>query len=233
MPVSAAGLAFALAAMAMLLLGPLLGALGQLGLIAMQVGALLAPAWLMAHVSEGSPIDLLGLRRPPPRVIAGSILIGASFWLINAAMIAPVSVELFGDEDIAELSRVFLGVPLPLLLVSQALTPAVCEEVLFRGALARSLEGRLGRVLAILLSAIAFGLIHWPLARVLPATATGLLLAYVALASRSTIAAMVIHFLNNGIALTLAQVGSTKASALTVGAATAAVLTGLAMVRRK
>jgi len=234
LPASAAGLALVLSLAAMVLIGPIMASLGQLGLIVMQVGALLLPAWLVAHVSDGAPVDLLGLRRPSARVLAGSLIIGATFWLINAVVIVPLSVKLAGDEGLVELGHELLGVPLPLLLVSQALAPAVCEELLFRGAVARALDSRFGRVVAIVVSALIFGLIHWPLARVLPATATGLLLAFVALRSRSTIAGMVIHFLNNAIALSLAQSELEPAtSPLALGGAAAAVVAGLVLVGRK
>lgn len=188
------------------LLGPLLAPLGQGGLVLSQVLALVVPVLLMCRNAGGSCREHLALSRPSARVLAGAALLGSSFWVINAMFVAPLGLELFGGHDEATaFAAAYAAIPLPLLLVSQALTPAVCEELLFRGAFARALEPRAGLAGAMVVSSLAFAMVHWPLARVLPALATGLVLSYVALASRTTIAAMVVHFLNNAIALTLAK----------------------------
>ena len=146
----------------------------------------------------------LGLRRPSARAVAGGALIGAGFWCVNLWLVVP-----FVDADSNELRAleelIFNNsLPLWLIVIMLAVVPAVCEEVFARGVIARSLRPRLGMAGAILASAALFGLMHMSVDRFLPTAAFGVVLAYAALASGSTVPAMVAHCINNAVALLLA-----------------------------
>jgi membrane protease YdiL (CAAX protease family) len=84
-----------------------------------------------------------------------------------------------------------------------ALLPAVCEELVFRGVLARGVRPAAGRAIAIGASAIAFGAYHLQLSRLVPLSLFGALLAALAIASDSIWPAVVAHFLNNAIAIAI------------------------------
>jgi sodium transport system permease protein len=101
--------------------------------------------------------------------------------------------------------------PLWLVLFAVALTPAVCEELFFRG-LVMSGMGSLGRWWAIALSALLFAVAHASIYRLLPTLLLGLVLGYAVWKSGSILCGMVVHALNNGImaALTLTPALATR-----------------------
>ncbi|MFN9583214.1 MAG: type II CAAX prenyl endopeptidase Rce1 family protein [Bacteroidota bacterium] len=93
----------------------------------------------------------------------------------------------------------FLGLLLNLLLV--AILPAICEELLFRGALMHFLlQCFYQKHLAIWFSAILFSLFHAQFYGFVPRMLLGVLLGYMVWYSGSIWPAMVIHFINNAIA---------------------------------
>ena len=107
-----------------------------------------------------------------------------------------------------------LGVTLFLM----ALTPAICEEALFRGPILRGLATSFRPLGAALLTGLLFGFFHANLWRLLPAGALGVVLSLVALASDSIIPAMIIHFMNNASLVVLARFGvDDAASSLRTG----------------
>lgn len=157
-----------------------------------------------ARWSHRSPRDVLALRRPPARALIGAALVGGSAW-VSAGLLAqwvlpapPALVEEM-KRTLADGGRPLLG---NLLLV--ALTPAVCEEALFRGPILRGLLPRFGTTGAVLLSAAMFSLFHLNLYRLLPTAILGVLLGYIAARSGSLWPSMLAHLLNNGLLITLA-----------------------------
>lgn len=84
-------------------------------------------------------------------------------------------------------------------LLLLAVTPAICEELLFRGYFQR----QVGRVVsvrtAILLSGILFGLYHLRLTQALPLSVLGIYLAYVVWRTDSLVTGIVVHFVYNGL----------------------------------
>lgn len=80
-----------------------------------------------------------------------------------------------------------------------ALTPAICEEIMFRGLIYTALERRYGANKAILISGILFGLYHLRLNQVVVLSLIGMLLAWLTYKSGSLIPAIVLHAFNNGL----------------------------------
>ncbi|MHC5037729.1 MAG: CPBP family glutamic-type intramembrane protease [Planctomycetota bacterium] len=90
----------------------------------------------------------------------------------------------------------------PLILLSIAVVPAFCEELLFRGLLLESLRPRLGAPLAVGVSSILFALVHPHPLLILPIFLLGLLLGALTVAARTLWPAMAVHFLNNLLVIT-------------------------------
>ncbi len=86
-------------------------------------------------------------------------------------------------------------------IIIGALIPAVSEELLFRGFLQRSIEVKLSPFWAIIISSVIFGFIHFNPINLVPLIAIGLLLGYIAFITRSIVLPIIIHFLNNTIAI--------------------------------
>ena len=69
-----------------------------------------------------------------------------------------------------------------------------CWEFFFRGYLLFGLQKSLGSVAAVLLQAIAFGLLHWGKPEMIPSFAGGIILGILALNAKSFVPAFVLHW---------------------------------------
>ncbi|MBQ7380753.1 MAG: CPBP family intramembrane metalloprotease [Clostridia bacterium] len=85
---------------------------------------------------------------------------------------------------------------LVLAVFSSAVIPAFAEELLFRGVILSNLKPY-GKGMAVVLSALLFGLMHMNASQLLYATAAGLVLGAVYVATDSLWLCILIHFSNN------------------------------------
>ena len=79
----------------------------------------------------------------------------------------------------------------------------IIEELLFRGAITRELLRRYSPRVAIIWSAVLFGVAHINPTQVVPAVLIGLLLAWVFVKTRSLIPGILIHIVNNALSVGL------------------------------
>jgi sodium transport system permease protein len=185
----------------------------------------------------------IGLRRPAARAGLGAVLVGGSAW---------AAVAIFSDwllpapkHLLEELRRSVFSLAsshgLFLTLLLMALSPAICEETLFRGPILRGLRARLSPAAAAVMTGVLFGLFHLDIYRLIPTTILGVLLGFITLESGSIIPAMLAHFCNNAILLVLAtshfdqRMESLGHRALTLIVLASVSLTaiGFVLVRRK
>jgi sodium transport system permease protein len=180
------------------------------GLLLSQFLLLALPALLLVRLGPYRAGPTLGLRPASPRafgaavlVIAGAIPLGwAIAWLQSLVFDVP-------PELLRGLSK-FMTADSPgrfvQLLLLVAVTPAICEELVFRGVVLRGLSNGLSRWRAVVGSAAIFAAFHLSLEtaiRFLPTLWLGLLIAHVAWNTRSIFPGMLMHFLNNGAVLAL------------------------------
>ena len=88
-----------------------------------------------------------------------------------------------------------------LLFVSSALAPAIFEEILFRKAVLNALLPY-GNKFALVLSALSFSLMHKNPAQFLYTFVGGLFFGHLAIKCRSVVPTIVLHFINNSLAIT-------------------------------
>ena len=145
----------------------------------------------MAIFGLGGPA--VGIRRPSLRSVAVALL-----------LVAPLSLAAF---LVLQLQSVFLPLPEMLRQLLQPLeeagtletllvlviTPAICEELLFRGVIMRQLAQEISQPRAILVTAILFGAFHMSIYRFLPTFVVGLVLGWICFASGSLIPSMLLH----------------------------------------
>ena len=81
----------------------------------------------------------------------------------------------------------------PVLIFLMAISPAICEELFFRGAILGSLRRGLTPLRALLWQAMFFGAAHASLYRILPTAGLGLLLGALTLRSASLLPAILVH----------------------------------------
>jgi len=185
--------------------------LGEVGLLVSELALLLLPALLFLRMGGYNPVKTLSLRAPSGKNLLAALLIIAGgtplAWFLTwlQGFILPMPREfLEGMSD-------FLTAGTPgrvvWLLALVALTPAICEEFLFRGVLLAGTRRHSTPLKVILLNGFIFGAFHVPSAtiyRLLPSATLGILLAWVVLRTRSIWPGMLMHFVNNGSIVILA-----------------------------
>ncbi|MEM6688276.1 MAG: ABC transporter permease subunit/CPBP intramembrane protease [Planctomycetota bacterium] len=175
-----------------------------------QFGLILVPTLLMATVLTTSLKDSLRVRLGRPSSLLVAAVLGIALhpsYVMLASLIsyaypiseqAAASMKPFSDQIMAApwLSAVFL----------MALVPAVCEELAFRGFIFGGLVRNRGRLRAVLVTALMFGVSHGVLQQSIAATVMGVLLGYVALKTGSVLPGILIHLANNALSVSLPRI---------------------------
>ncbi len=81
------------------------------------------------------------------------------------------------------------------------ITPAIIEELLFRGLVQSSFERKLVPVRGAVYTGIIFGLFHFNPFALVPLIILGCFFGILRLRSKSMVIAMTVHFLNNALAV--------------------------------
>jgi membrane protease YdiL (CAAX protease family) len=93
-------------------------------------------------------------------------------------------------EQLARIDTPVRAITVPFALVA---VPAVTEELLFRGLILRALRERHGAALAVVVSAVLFGLFHGERQALIFATLMGLIFGVLAVRARSTLPGIAMH----------------------------------------
>jgi sodium transport system permease protein len=175
-------------------------------LLITQYGFFLLPTLAVVFGLGYSARQTLALRWPSARQAAGTVLVGATAWLAVAGLVlrlAPPPVAL-----VKALERLLMlgdqPMPLWLILLAVAVTPAICEELFFRGVVLSGLRS-LGQWPAISVSAVLFAVAHASIYRLLPTLVLGLALGYLVWKTGSILTSMLVHAMNNGLIAWLSQ----------------------------
>ncbi|HEX7843624.1 MAG TPA: CPBP family intramembrane glutamic endopeptidase [Kofleriaceae bacterium] len=171
-------------------------------LVAAQLALAAVPAGMMSILRPERPLAALGLRGARPRFFVAAIAIGATAWYLNLWLAAALPLP---EQQVHELEALVDRPPLGRALAMFALLPAVCEEILFRGVLARSLGRSTSLIVATLVSAVVFSAYHLSLVQALPTLSLGALLAVLAIRADSIAPTMVAHAINNALAIVLSR----------------------------
>jgi sodium transport system permease protein len=189
---------------------PLMIRLGEQGIWASQILLLLVPGLVYALVARKDLRATFALRAAPPRAFAAGLLIMLGAipigWLIAWAQ--GFFIEIPAEYLRAMEQLVTAGEPSRLLwlLLVVAVTPAICEELIFRGVLLQGLRSSGGMARAVIVSALVFGAFHLSFEtaiRFLPTVFLGLVLGYVVWRTRSIFTGMLMHLVNNATVVVL------------------------------
>lgn len=172
----------------------------QLAAAAIAYGAIVIGIFVYAR-RRGLTRRHIGLARPAGRYVLAGVLVGLSAWYLNLWIV----LLLEPPGDTSHLEKVVEQTPLVTTLLGIALMPAVAEELVFRGVFVRALALRFSAGMAVLLSALAFGVYHLLPAQMISTFLLGLVLAFLTLRAHSAIPAMLAHFLNNAIAILVSR----------------------------
>jgi sodium transport system permease protein len=218
-----AGLLLMLVMALVLLVGvPLQGGDIVTGMLVTEWALIAVPVLLAIRFGGHDLKDVLSLRRPSMLVLLGALMAGISGWYLVSLYVEHVQQHLLPmpKEFLEGMQKALFAAKRPLIvdLVVLAISPAICEELLFRGFLLRSSRPTLGAPTLVLLNAMLFGLFHLSIYRFVPTAALGAILTLIALRSGSIYPAMLFHVLNNAVAIVLGRTMSNEAMKKTVEA---------------
>ena len=160
------------------------------------VPALLLKRWLKGGVTEYQPMLMRWhVTKYAPLLIVAAIAMNFAIAYMNNYL-----VVLLLPSQTMDMSMLTETVTEPyqivLMFISIAVIPAVVEEILFRGVILTNLMPY-GRGVAILGSAILFGLMHGNILQFLYTTLMGVTLGFIYVKTKSIWCGILIHFFNN------------------------------------
>jgi len=132
------------------------------------------------------------------------ILVILSFLLQPVMMMISGISGLFFNNDVAELMYTFQRHPFWLQLLAIAVTPAICEELVFRGYIQSKYRNHTIRKVA-LINGLFFAMMHLNLQQFAYTFVLGIVFAYLVHHTRSIWAAILPHFIVNGTQVALSR----------------------------
>lgn len=178
-----------------------------------QVFGLLIPTFLFAILHTSNRLGFLRLRGTSFGLAALSILgllalVPVLQWVggIVDALPWPQGIRDFEQTQMSMIENILDQDFSVLFAISMmALTPAICEEVLFRGYIQRQAERAVGIAGGIAFSGLIFGLYHLRPTQALPLGLLGIYLAYITWRTGSLVPAILVHLANNSLAVGLTK----------------------------
>ncbi len=192
--------------------------LGEQGLFLSEWLLLLLPAFFFARVAGFDVRETFSLRRPASPQVAGALILIAGAtplgWFLAWAQgfVLPVPWDML--EGLEDLVTADSPSRLLWLLALLALTPAICEEAVFRGVLLAGIRGRGSAVRVAVVNGLVFGAFHVSFEsafRFLPTAWLGFILAWAVLSTRSIWVGVLMHFVNNGSIVLIASIPALRA----------------------
>lgn len=200
----------ALCAVTVFWISPLFGRM--LGIYGTVIGEvmILAEAVLLVLTAGGDMRKVFPLHRPKLAGLLGTMLMwGATFVSVMAVM---VLIACFFPNEVAGasdgLDAAIISTPMLIATLIIAVSPAVCEEAVFRGVLLNSLRGVVKNWGIILIVGIIFGAFHGNIWKFIPTAALGMVMTYIVLETDNMVYSMLLHFINNLVPILM--IGSLK-----------------------
>ncbi len=189
------------------------GGIAQMVLLP-QIGMILAPALLMATMLTTSLRKSLRIRMPHWTTLPLAILLGLTLHPMYVLLAEWISYTYPISEQAAAAMKPFAdqvtSAPWLSVVFLMALVPAVCEELAFRGFIFGGLVRERGRLRAVVVTALMFGISHGVLQQSIAATVMGVLLGWVALRTGSVLPGILIHFTNNALSVSMERIASSQ-----------------------
>ena len=176
------------------------------------------PAFLFSLIVSKKPLQYFGLTKPTnTQLILLVIAIAVTALFLSGGLgelnkLIPISkkweVKFKAMEDnysdqVMMLANMKSIADYFISLIMIAILPAIFEELLFRGALQQLFIGWFKKPhVAIFVTSILFSVIHFSYYGFLPRLALGLMLGYIFYFSKNIWLSMLMHFINNGVAIT-------------------------------
>ena len=172
--------------------------------------AIAVPAIIMSLLLTRSPGKSLRLNVCSPAAACAAVLLGVMLsplftWFTSLVMIVyPPSGDMFLLQ--AAVSNILGSAPnIFAVLAVFALAPAIFEELAFRGFILSGMQSLRNKWQAILLTSILFGIAHGMLQQSLITSVVGVVMAIIAVQTKSIFPCMLFHFTHNSMTVLLAH----------------------------
>lgn len=174
---------------------------GLAGLFGTQMILLLVPLAVVLYTKKDIFLTY-GFAKTGVRSYLGAAFMGVGLLVINL-LLSTGLMHLFpsSTDNVTTAFGSMLSGSVWSALAVIAVTPAVCEEMLFRGMIFHSMKAKYRITTAMIAVAVLFGLYHMSLVKFIPTGFLGLMLCYVVYKTGSIYPAMLIHFINNAISV--------------------------------
>lgn len=176
---------------------------GMAGLAMTQIMIISLPL-LFAYYIKSNFKKVFNLKIPTIKQIFGAISLWIGTYTI-VMLITQLLLYLFPQsmEVVEGLNEaLFIEDSLLLNILIVACMPAVCEEIFFRGFLLSAFRNnKKSYKSAIIITGILFGFMHMDFIRMIPTGILGISFAYAVCKTNSIFIGMIMHFLNNGLAV--------------------------------
>lgn len=154
--------------------------------------------YFISQNKKKHPMELsLIMPTPYPAIKLAAIVVAGMAVIIPIAylnsLLFPISYDTTSELFSFDFSKPYKVV---LCFISTALVPAFAEELLFRGLIISNIKPY-GKNSAVLISAVAFGLMHQNPAQILYAMAAGIVFGLIYVETDSIWCCIVLHFMNN------------------------------------
>lgn len=211
------------------------------GLLGTEWLLILGPTMLLVWYLR---LDLKGtfnLTRPKLRMAGASVLLGSSAWIVvawlNTILFEQTNMQAPPElvEEMTELLSVSSVGGMVWLLFIISITPAICEEFLFRGFVFSSMRNRVSPWALIVVTGLLFGAFHLSIFRLFGTTALGVIMGLLVYKSGSIWTSVIFHAINNAMAVVAFSVSSTLLAQgqfppWVIGLGAAGTAVGLALV---
>ena len=192
-----------LAAACVFFVSPILGfKLGIYGTLLNEILLLVLAVGLTAVV-RGDFKQVFPIRKPKLSAIFGTILLWISSFL--AIMIITMIIAYFFPQEMLGVSQAlgmeFASVTFIISFAIVSISPAVCEEAVFRGVVMHSFDKGKNKWIAIILTGLIFGAFHGSIWRFVPTALLGIMLGYIVYETDNMIYGALFHALNNAVPL--------------------------------
>jgi sodium transport system permease protein len=175
-------------------------------LLVMQYGFFLLPIVAATVLMRMDVRETFTLRVPRALPLIAAAILGLTAWTFASGVILRLAPP--PEALVRALERLLRltdeGAPLWVVWLVVALTPAICEEALFRGFIMNGLRP-MGAGPAIGISALLFGIAHASIYRLLPTLFLGVILGIVVWRTGSLLCGIVLHAINNGLLASLTE----------------------------
>lgn len=192
-----------LSAVCVFFVSPILGAnLGLYGTLLNEI-LLLVLAVALTAVVRGDFKQVFPIHKPKLSAVFGTILLWIGSFLV--IMIITMIIAYFFPEEVIGVSQglgmEFASLTFIISFVIVSISPAICEEAVFRGVVMHSFDNGKNKWIAIVVTGLIFGAFHGNIWRFVPTALLGIMLGYIVYETDNMIYGALFHAINNAMPL--------------------------------